>query len=245
MGRTQIWVVRIHPHHLDNHASRFHHVQRRQREVARYHYRHGRMYLFIVRLWVEVTKAANSDDCHPNRALKKRCLGAPAKEHCHCHPAVGRIFAGHCVTGRPGVLIGRFFPAPSTWPGTGRDRARDRMPHGWSRRWQSCHYPSRADGQAQVVTAAPASDPRTPYEQPARVHARCLDRGTAHQPNSPSCGNQPAHIRLTTRRYRHARHHLCGIRSPKRCPRRRSWTPLHPAHLTCPAPISERVPWIS
>ena len=91
-------------------------------------------------------------------------------------------------------------------------------------------------GQAQVVTAAPASDPRTPYEQPAMVHARCLDRGTAHQPNSPSCGNQSAHIRLTTRRYRHARHHLCGIRSPKRCPRRRSWTPLHPAHLTSRPP---------
>src|SRR5512132_2304743 len=30
---------------------------------------------------------------------------------------------------------------------------------------------------------------------------------TAQQPNSPSCGNQPAHIRLTTRRHRHARRH--------------------------------------
>jgi hypothetical protein len=34
-----------------------------------------------------------------------------------------------------------------------------------------------------------------------------LDSGTARKPNRPSCGNQPAHIKLTTRRHRHARHH--------------------------------------
>ena len=48
------------------------------------------------------------------------------------------------------------------------------------------------------------SDPRSSYEPPAKPsgfvgHARPLDQRTL-QPNSPSCGTQPAHISLTARR---------------------------------------------
>lgn len=44
---------------------------------------------------------------------------------------------------------------------------------------------------------------------------------------------------------RHARHHLCGIRSPKRCPRRRQVDTASPCPLDMPAYISGHVPWIS
>ncbi|MGY4773451.1 hypothetical protein ACXC9Q_41625 [Kribbella sp. CWNU-51] len=49
------------------------------------------------------------------------------------------------------------------------------------------------------------SDPRHNYEEPIKA---TLDPRPADplRPNTPSCGNQPAHISLTARRQRHAHH---------------------------------------
>ena len=77
------------------------------------------------------------------------------------------------------------------------------------------------------------SDPRLDYEQHASRlgDARSLDQPRTLQPNSSSCGNQPAHISLTARRQRHARHtHHHG--RPEAAPEQPARTPLHPAHLT-------------
>ena len=48
------------------------------------------------------------------------------------------------------------------------------------------------------------SDPRHNYEQPRRGATLDPRHADALQPNTPSCGNQPAHISLTARRERHA-----------------------------------------
>src|SRR5271169_3303778 len=52
----------------------------------------------------------------------------------------------------------------------------------------------------------------------------------------PSCGNQPAHIRLDTRRHDTLDASAELTRSTKRRSRRRLRPPLHPAHLTEPSP---------
>jgi transposase len=66
----------------------------------------------------------------------------------------------------------------------------------------------RCPDDVQVVVAAPASDPRRHYEQPppdpspgsGEGGTRSMpDRGPTRA-DTPSSGNQPAHIRLTTRR---------------------------------------------
>ena len=49
---------------------------------------------------------------------------------------------------------------------------------------------------------------------------------------SPSCGTQPAHFRVDTRRHDTLDTIRGLIRSTKRRPQRRLWPPLHPAHLT-------------
>ena len=52
-----------------------------------------------------------------------------------------------------------------------------------------------------MVVAARGANPRNSYEQPGNPVPRSTSRpAEALQPNSPSCGNQPAHISLTARR---------------------------------------------
>ena len=74
------------------------------------------------------------------------------------------------------------------------------------------------------------SDPRTRYEQP---HPRPGPRSTTRhadplQPNTRSCGSQPAHISLTARRQRHA------DRVPRRPSTRRPPRPNRDGRLTTP-----------
>ena len=63
--------------------------------------------------------------------------------------------------------------------------------------------------------------------------SRSIARQAIHSDSKvPSCGNQPAHIRLTTRRHDTLDTPAALIRSTKRRPQRRLRPPLHPAHLT-------------
>jgi len=89
------------------------------------------------------------------------------------------------------------------------------------------------------VTAALRSDPRTPYEQPPHGWPRSISRPAAQlPPNSPSCGNQPAHIRVTTRRK--TRQLTTPPRPVNRSGTRSHRVPLRHAHLTAVPYISGR-----
>src|SRR6478752_1330590 len=87
-----------------------------------------------------------------------------------------------------------------------------------------------------VCRQASGSDPRATYEQ---SHCNAIDyapafRQVVHSESElPSCGNQPAHIRLT-RVDKHARHpnHGNSSGSTRRRSQRRLGPPPHPIHLT-------------
>ena len=96
--------------------------------------------------------------------------------------------------------------------------------------------PHNCPDEQRRCRQASRSDPRQFYEQSRcrRNGSRSISRPAANSDSKlPSCGNQPAHFRLTTRRHRHARHHTrTHLANRKRRPRRRSRPPLHPAPLT-------------
>ena len=77
----------------------------------------------------------------------------------------------------------------------------------------------------------------------SRAHGQAtLDPRHAVQllPNSPSCGNQPAHISLTARRQRHAHHPDAATKHetpPGSTPRRRLTTPLDKQHYISAVPV--------
>ena len=73
----------------------------------------------------------------------------------------------------------------------------------------------------------------------AATGSRSISRPAANSNSKvPSCGNQPAHIRLTTRRHRHARHHPKLIRPNEAAATTTVPDAASPCPLDKPPPIS-------
>ena len=92
--------------------------------------------------------------------------------------------------------------------------------------------PPRPASSTRPVAAARGATRDTAMSSRAIARCATLDPRQADPllPNSPSCGNQPAHISLTARRQRHA-HHRHARRSTRRPPRT-SGTGASPCLLT-------------